>query len=147
MIEPFAASIAATPIEAASVSKPLVRGRLAVIDRDHRSVDDAFFAIPKILAADHAGQIGTVALVHCEPVYMGDFRLERNTTRVIAKAYNTTCNVNVVDWVGRRSTGSGWVNTEARPPRKLFNFFYTNDWHAPRPTKSIAEWLSKLPRE
>lgn len=146
-IEPHVAGMLSEPIAPPAVKQPFVRGKLVVIDRASKAVDRAFFELAPGAYANDASEIGTVALVDCEPKLLGDFRLQKGTKRVVARAYATTCRVEVVDWAARASTGVTWITSEERPPREMFAMFYKSDWHAKRPAAAIARWLIKLPRQ
>jgi hypothetical protein len=146
-IAPHVTTLTSASIAAPVVTSPYVRGKIVVVDRDESAIDGAFFELAEGLYANDASELGTLALVRCEPLLIGDFRAAKDTKRVIARAYATTCTVEVIDWSARRSTGKTTITSNEKPPREMFASFYKGDWHAKRPSAAIAKWLTRLPRQ
>lgn len=114
---------------------PALVGKVVVIDRKEREVDDLHFDLPETLRAKEPEEVGTVVWVEWGQIQEGSYTDG-------SAAYIQTCVVTVIDREKWEVLGRNTFQGASPPSFKKGGGSRTGS----KPTKEIVQYLSSLPR-
>jgi hypothetical protein len=115
---------------------PTVAGKLVIVNRDKKEIDDLFVDLPDGLRAENPEEVGTVVWVSFARVAVGTYTDG-------ATGYAHSCTVHVIDKAGWTVTAIRRFQGSAPPSFKK----HSGDAEGSKPDSAVIEYLKNLPRK